>query len=298
MSGSTKYGARPPLACEIAADRVLAGRSADAGRMVEMCSARELAPGMVVPNLTKSNLRDGAAVRQAIESALDGISGRSRDVIAILPDTAVRVVLLDFEALPSKPEEAEAVVRFRLKKSLPFNLDDARISYHAHAGGTGLRAVAAVVLNSVLQEYESAFRDAGYTPGVVMPSMLAAIGAADAERPTLIVKVDAHTIGIAILDQEQLLLVRTLENVRGVAITGEQLAEEVYPSVVFFQDTYKLNIDRIYVAGLPETVGAAPALKAQTGATVAELVAASQIGSTSGSVPRWRMAGVVGALIA
>ena len=298
MSGSTKYGARPPLACEIAADRVLAGRSADAGRMVEMCSARELAPGTVVPDLIESNLRDGSAIRQAIESALGGISGRSRDVIAILPDTAVRVVLLDFETLPSKPEEAEAVVRFRLKKSLPFNLDDARVSYHAQAGGTGLRAMAAVVLNSVLQEYESAFRDAGYNPGVVMPSMLAALGAADAERPTLVVKVDARTIGIAILDQEQVLLFRTLENVRGITISGEQLAEEVYPSVVFFQDTYKMNIDRIYVAGLPETVGAAPALKAQTGATVAELVAASQIGSTSGSVPRWRMAGVVGALIA
>jgi len=298
MSGSTKYGARPPLACEIAADRVLAGRSADAGRMVEMCSARELAPGTVVPDLIESNLRGGSAIRQAIESALGGISGRSRDVIAILPDTAVRVVLLDFETLPSKPEEAEAVVRFRLKKSLPFNLDDARVSYHAQAGGTGLRAMAAVVLNSVLQEYESAFRDAGYNPGVVMPSMLAALGAADAERPTLVVKVDARTIGIAILDQEQVLLFRTLENVRGITISGEQLAEEVYPSVVFFQDTYKMNIDRIYVAGLPETVGAAPALKAQTGATVAELVAGSQIGSTSGSVPRWRMAGVVGALIA
>ena len=298
MSGSTKYGARPPLACEIAADRVLAGRSADAGRMVEMCSAQELAPGMVLPDLIESNLRDGSAIRKAIEGTLGGISGRSRDVIAILPDTAVRVVLLDFETLPSKPEEAEAVVRFRLKKSLPFNLDDARVSYHAQAGGTGLRAMAAVVLNSVLQEYESAFRDAGYNPGVVMPSMLAALGAADAERPTLVVKVDARTIGIAILDQEQVLLFRTLENVRGITISGEQLAEEVYPSVVFFQDTYKMNIDRIYVAGLPETVGAAPALKAQTGATVAELVAASQIGSTSGSVPRWRMAGVVGALIA
>jgi len=298
MSGSTKYGARPPLACEIAADRVLAGRSADAGRMVEMCSAQELAPGMVVPDLIESNLRDGSAIRKAIEGTLGGISGRSRDVIAILPDTAVRVVLLDFETLPAKAEEAEAVVRFRLKKSLPFNLDDARVSYHAQAGGTGLRAMAAVVLNSVLQEYESAFRDAGYNPGVVMPSMLAALGAADAERPTLVVKVDARTIGIAILDQEQVLLFRTLENVRGITISGEQLAEEVYPSVVFFQDTYKMNIDRIYVAGLPETVGAAPALKAQTGATVAELVASSQIGSTSGSVPRWRMAGVVGALIA
>jgi len=52
------------------------------------------------------------------------------------------------------------------------------------------------------------------------------------------------------------------------------------------------------VAGLPESGGAAPALKAQTGAQVEELVAASQIGSMTGSVPRWRMAGVVGALIA
>ena len=298
MTRATKHASRPPLACEIAADRVLAGRGATAGRMVEACAARELAPGTLIPDLTEANLRDGTAVREAIESTLGGISGRGRDVVAILPDNAVRVVLLDFETLPSKPEEAEAVVRFRLKKSLPFNLDDARISYHAQTAATGLRAVAAVVLNSVLQEYESAFRDAGYNPGVVVPSMLAALGAADAERPTLVIKVDARTISIAILDREQLLLFRTLENVRGVTISGEQLAEEVYPSVVFFQDTYNLNIERIYVAGLPESGGAAPALKAQTGAQVEELVAASQIGSMSGSVPRWRMAGVVGALIA
>jgi type IV pilus assembly protein PilM len=296
MTTTSKHAARPPLACEIAADRVLAGRSADAGRMVEVCSTSELAPGALVPDLVEPNLRNGSAVRQAIESALGGIAGRSRDVIGILPDTVVRVVLLDFETLPSKREEAEAVVRFRLKKSLPFNLDDARISYHAQTAGTGVRVVAAVVLNSVLAEYESAFRDAGYSPGMVVPSMLAALGAADAERPTLVVKVDARTISIAILDQEQLLLFRTLENLRGVAITGEQLAEEVYPSVVFFQDTYSLNLERIYVAGLPG--GAAPALKAQTGAVVEELVAASQIGSIPGSVPRWRMAGVVGALIA
>jgi type IV pilus assembly protein PilM len=297
MSSQSKHGRRPLLACEVAADRVLAGRASDAGRMVEIGAARELGPGVVVPDLMESNLRDKSAVRQAIESALGSVHGRTHDVIAILPDTTVRVVLLDFEALPGKPEEAEAVVRFRLKKSLPFNLDEARISYHAQTTKNGVRVAAAVVLNSVLAEYEAAFTDAGYSPGVVIPSMLAALGAADAERPTLVVKVDAHTIGVAILDQEQLLLVRTLENTRGITISGEQLAEEVYPSVVFFQDTYNLNIERVYVAGLPESGGAAPALKAQTGAQVEELVAASQIGTTTGSVPRWRMAGVVGALI-
>ncbi|MGB9237575.1 MAG: hypothetical protein WCC19_01900, partial [Terriglobales bacterium] len=271
MSPKSKHVRRPTLACEIAADRVLAGRASDAGRMVEMASARELAPGTVVPDLMEANLRDAGAIRQAIESALASVGGRSRDVIAILPDTAVRVVLLDFETLPAKQDEAEAVVRFRLKKSLPFDPAEARISYHAHPAKKGVQAVAAVVLNKVLEEYESAFRDAGYIPGVVLPSMLAAIGAADAERPTLVVKVDARTISIAILDQEQLLLARTLENVRGVTITGEQLAEEVYPSVVFFQDTYNLNIERVYVAGLPDAGSAGPALKSQSGAAVEEL---------------------------
>ena len=297
MTSTSKHVRRPTLACEIAADRVLAGRASDAGRLVEIVSARELAPGSLVPDLMEPNLRDKAAIRHAIEGALTSVGARSRDVIAILPDTAVRVVLLDFETLPAKRDEAEAVVRFRLKKSLPFDPANARISYHAQSTRKGMQAVAAVVLNTVLEEYESAFRDAGYSPGMVMPSMLAAIGAADAERPTLVVKVDARTISIAILDNEQLLLSRTLENVRGVTITGDQLAEEVYPSVVFFQDTYNLNIERVYVAGLPESGGAGPALKTQSGAVVEELVTASQIGSTTGTVPRWRMAGVVGALI-
>ncbi|MGB9198134.1 MAG: hypothetical protein WCB53_14520 [Terriglobales bacterium] len=294
---STKHERRPLLACEIAADRVLAGRAADRGRMVEMSSARELAPGTVVPDLMEANLRDGGALRQAIESALGSVGARSHDVIAILPDNAVRVVLLDFETLPAKPDEAQAVVRFRLKKSLPFDLEEANISYHAQSNNKGSQVVAAVVLKKVLEEYEAAFRDVGYSPGVVMPSMLAAIGAADAERPTLVVKVDARTIGLAILDQDHMLLIRTLENTRGVTITGDQLAEEVYPSVVFFQDTYNLNIERVYLSGLPETSVASAALKSQTGAQVEELVTTSQIGSTTGTVPRWRMAGVVGALI-
>jgi hypothetical protein len=59
-----------------------------------------------------------------------------------------------------------------------------------------------------------------------------------------------------------------------------------------------LNIEQIYVAGLPESVGAGPALRAQTGADVQELVSSAQLGASMGAgVPRWRMAGVVGALI-
>jgi type IV pilus assembly protein PilM len=291
--GSTS---KPRLACEVAADRVLAARASEPGA-VDMCAASELAPGCVVPDLVEANLRDRSRILDSIRQTLDSMGGRSRDVIAVLPDAAVRVVLLDFETLPSKPIEAEGVVRFRLKKSLPFDVDKAKISYHAQPATSGLRVVAAVALTSVIEDYESIFREAGYSPGVVLPSMLAALGAADADRPTLVVKVDARTIGIAILDKQQLLLFRNLENPRGVTISGEQLAEEIYPSIVFFQDTYHLNIERIFVAGLADVTGAVPALRAQTGAEVHELVGAAQLGSAAASVPKWRMAGVVGALL-
>ena len=290
--------AKPKLACEIASDRILAGRLADHGDTVEMCAAQELAPGIVVADLVENNLRQRSTVRAAIESALGSVAGRSHDVIAVIPDAAVRVVLLDFDTLPSDAEEAEGVVRFRLKKSLPFDVDKAKVSYHIQKSKDGVRVVAAVAMASVIEDYETAFRDAGFNPGVVLPSMLAALGAAEGQRPTLVVKVDARTTSIAILSDDQLQLFRTLENSRGVSITGEQLAEEVYPSVVFFQDTYHLNLERIYVAGLSEAGGAAPALQAQTGAEVQELVAASQLGKSSGTaVPRWRMAGVAGALL-
>ena len=289
--------ARPKLACEIFADRVIAARASDSGQVLELCTTNELSPGCVVPDLSESNLRQRNSVVNALRQALESLGGRSRDVVAVLPDAAVRVVLLDFETLPARREEAEGVVRFRLRKSLPFDVDQAKVSYQAETASTGVRVVAAVSLNSVVQDYEAAFREAGFIPGVVLPSMLAALGAAPADKPTLVVKVDAHTTSISILDHGQLLLFRTLENTRGVTINGDQLAEDVYPSVVFFQDTYSTNIEQIFVAGISDVSGAAPALQSQTGAEVRELVKASQLGLGGGSIPKWRMAGVVGALL-
>ena len=289
--------ARPKLACEIAPDRVIAARAADSRQVLELCSTSDLAPGCIVPDLTESNLRQRSLVVNALRDALAALGGRSRDVTAIIPDAAVRVVLLDFETLPDKHEEADSVVRFRLRKSLPFDVDKARVSYQSQSSNGVVRIVAAVGLKTVIEEYESAFREAGFAPGVVLPSMLAALGGAPAERGTLVVKVDSRTTSIAILDQQQLLLFRTLENARGVAITGEQLAEDIYPSLVFFQDTYSTNVEQILVSGISDIAALATALQSQTAAEVKELVRASQLGLGGGSIPKWRMAGTVGALL-
>lgn len=285
----------PRIACEIASDRVIAARANDTGSAIDVFSARTLPAGSINPGLGTANFANTSAVRDAVSDALISVGARGRDIIAILPDAAVRVVLLDFESLPDKRQDADPVVRFRLKKSLPFPVEDASLSYDTRRVNGTVKAVAAVTPRAVLDEYEATFRDAGYAPGVVLPSMLAALGQVDAAEPTLILKVDSTTTSVAIVQNNDLLLYRTLENARGAGVSAEGLADDIYPSLVFFQDTTGRNVSRILLAGLASSRDLGAALEAQTGAKVGDLVSSSAAGG--GNLPAGLTAAVVGALI-
>ena len=79
---SSTNTAKPKLACEIAADRVLAGRVMDNGGGLEASAARELAPGSVVPDLVETNLRQRTRCETASKrrwAALPAFEGCDRD---------------------------------------------------------------------------------------------------------------------------------------------------------------------------------------------------------------------------
>jgi type IV pilus assembly protein PilM len=287
--------ARPNLACEVTPYQVVAARCDRHSSSVEACSSSVLPAGSLTPNLAATNIADREALHQAVSAALGDVADRSRDVVVIVPDAATRIVLLDFESLPEKRQDADAMVRFRLKKSLPFDVEQSAVSYDVTLRNGAVKVLAAVSLRSVLEEYEQIFRDAGYNPGVVIPSMFAALGAVQAHEPTLVLKVDATTSTLAIVDSNQLLLFRTLENPPAGTRNPEQLAEDIYPSLVFFEDNYSLQVRRILVGGHVTAAEVGPALQAQSGAKVLDLVSDRSLGNSS--VPESQMIGVVGALV-
>src|SRR4051812_14760823 len=290
---------RPRLACEITAESVIAARANEQGSSVEMHTMRMLPTGSVLPTLKDTNVLEPAALANAIADALQTVGGRSRDVTAVLPDAAIRTVLLDFDSLPENPKDAAGVVRFRMRKALPFDVDKARLSYHVVHRGVPIRVVAAVALASVVEEYEAAIRDAGYAPGVILPSTLASLSAVESTQPTLVVKVDPAAVTVAILDKDDLRLVRTLENSHGRQINGQQLADDVYPSVVFFQDTFNSKIERVLVGGVDSLHEVVPALEQVTGSEVEPLVGARYLSGSLSGMPGAisQLGGVVGALI-
>ena len=235
------------------------------------------------------------ALVAALREALAPVAGRSRDITLIIPDASTRIVLLDFDTLPEKAEDADSVVRFRLKKSLPFDVDASAVSFDRNAVDGGVRVVAAVTPKSVVEEYEAVAREAGYNPGAVLPSMIAALGVVDGARPTMVIKAEPGTTTFAIVDQNQLLLYRSLES-GGTAVTGESLVDDVNTSLVYFEDRYGISVDRVLVTG----VQSAQALQTAFGNSnirVEELISSSMAGAGAGSVARSALAGVAGALV-
>jgi len=286
---------RPRIACEVSAERVVAARAAESARVLEAVSTRNLAPGTVTPGLQHANVAVRDALVTAVRDVLSSVTLRSHDITLVIPDASTRILLLDFDTLPDKVQDADSVVRFRLKKSLPFDVDASAVSFDRYAVANGVRVVAAVTPRTVLEEFEAAARDAGYNPGAVLPSMIAALGVVDGARPTMVIKVETGTTTFAIVDQNQLLLYRSLEN-GGVAVTGDSLVDDVNTSLVYFEDRYGISVERLLVTGVQSAQSLHAAFSASN-IRVEELVSSSLATAAAGSVSRSAVAGVAGALV-
>jgi len=163
----------------------------------------------------------------------------------VIPDAAVRVLMLDFDLLPPKAIEALPIIRFRLRKLVPFEVDHAAVSYQLMPVKEGLvRVIVAVSPAEVLAEYESAVREAGYEPGVVLPSTLAALAAVSGEEPSLVINRNGSSVTTAITRQNELLLHRTLELTEkewmpeeNTLHAAEELQQSVSVAIAYFEDT-------------------------------------------------------------
>ena len=212
----TTLGTRPRLAVEVRAEGIVAARAEDATAQLAAVAGADVTEGAIVPGLKPGNIVDRPGVTAAIRKALDGVgkgSERGRDITVIVPDAAVRVLLLDFDELPGKAAEALPVVRFRLKKLLPFDADDAVVSYEVMATAKGMVQVLAVAMpKEVVDEYESVVSAAGYVPGAVLPSTLAALAGLDeSEGPALVVNAGEWSVTTAIVQAGILKLHRSVD---------------------------------------------------------------------------------------
>jgi len=215
---------------------------------------RGLTASPSLPNFIRPQL-----YRDALPVVSAGNGARRMTTALVIPDYAVRMAILDFEEFPPKDEERLSLLRFRLRKTVPFHIEEARLSYSVQDSRPGHYEILAVAIaNPILHEYESIFIEAGHRVGMVVPSLLAALQFCETEQEgiTLLAKSAGSTLSIGLIEKGHLRLVRCID------LTSEdhdsQSGGPAFPvlqqTLAFAEDQLEQKVNRVVLCGFgPET---------------------------------------------
>jgi type IV pilus assembly protein PilM len=146
----------------------------------------------------------------------------------------VRISFITTETLPGTEDERTAFIRWKLKKTVPFEIDTAQIAYNIvgtrlNGEDRGTDLLVTLSPRSVIEEYEHLMEELGYEAGFVIPSSLAALNLfAVPDGDVLFLKIAPGCIATTIFRNRQ------AEFYRKVAETP--LFDAIYPTLMYYQD--------------------------------------------------------------
>lgn len=249
----------PDAAIEIAPEGVAVGVLGTRGSapVVQAFATAPLPSGAVTPSLISHNVVDRGAVGQALQAACDRIGYRPRRAALIVPDVTARVSLVRFDQVPPRRDDLDQLIRWQVKKSTPFPVEDACVTYSPGAGAAaGGEFIVVTARRDVVREYESVCGDAGIYAGLVDLSTLSVVNLylSAVTPPTgdwLVVHVRPDYTSLAIMRGGDLIFFRNRAE-------GEEegLADVVHQTAMYYQDRLDgTGFARVFAGGVGRTPG-------------------------------------------
>ncbi len=252
----------PDQLFEITENSIAAGSPrTPAQHRYEVLAERGLSASPSAPNLLKRQLYSNALPRLTPAN----IAKRSAAAL-VIPDYAVRMAILDFQEFPSGEAERAALIRFRLRKSVPFHIDEAQLSYSIQRQEPKrLEVLAVSIARPILDEYEALFVEAGYRLGVVTPSCLSVLSLCDSKNSglSLLIKASWAAMSAVLFEQGHVRLVRCLDLSRSELGGGETDEEQPEGDVIlpllqqmlaYAEDQLGQSVGQLLLCGFgPET---------------------------------------------
>jgi type IV pilus assembly protein PilM len=233
----------PTMAFEVSESGISAARI---GAKTEL-EFRPLKAGTVTASPMRENILDADDFSAAVRSLAALLPRKRRDVALILPDYSTRIAVLDFDSFPSDSAEQLSLLRFRLKRAVPFDVESAAISYFAQpAANKRVEVVAAVAPLEIVARYEAPFRAAGMSPGLVTTSSLATLDLLPAGGLTLLAKVAGKTLSVMVLGKTGLRLARCMEL---TSSSLDEIAAVLIPTMVYTEDNLGGKAEALALCG-------------------------------------------------
>ena len=261
MSILASWLASPPLeaALEISpaavSVAVLGGRSSNP--VVQGYAVEPLPAGAVTPSLTSTNIANPEVVAQALSAACQSLGLKPKRVALVIPDVAAKVSLVRFDQTPSRRDDLNQLIRWQVKKSTPFPVDDACLTYTdgAHNAG-GSEFIVVVARRETIREYEGVCERIGIEAGLVDIATFGVINLFLSSNlgtagDWLVVHMRPEYTSIAILRRDDVLFFRN--RAEGDA---EALEDVVHQTAMYYQDRLEgRGFSRILLGGIGRLQG-------------------------------------------
>jgi type IV pilus assembly protein PilM len=225
---------QPPVplwACEITSKHVIVAGVNKHRSQVQAKMAVHLPAGSVCGSLSGDNIQNVEAARSTLKKALSDAAFQDSEITVIVPDDAARIAFLTVEQLSKNSDEQQTFIRWKLKKTVPFDVDAAQVAYRVlgpHHGG--IEMLVSLSPRSVIQEYEDLFDSLDLHAGLVMPSTLAALNVLNAPAgDMLFLKIAPDCITTTVFQDAHMRFYRRVTDV-------VSLYDAVYPTVMYYQD--------------------------------------------------------------
>ena len=236
----------PELVFEISPDAVRMARWTDS----KTIRLEPLLPGVISPSPLHENVIQPELLNDAVRRLSPPlVRGKRRTAAVLLPDHCAHIAVLDFAKLPDKLEEQLSIIRFRLKRSVPFDVDTAALSYWVQ-GGAGAKGhrevVVAVTALEIISRYEAPFRAAGLHPGLVTLAPLACLDLIESKGIVAIARLSGNVVTILVQQDGALKVFRSIEM---TDLSVDEIASHLHQTFAFVEDNLGGPAQDLQLAG-------------------------------------------------
>jgi type IV pilus assembly protein PilM len=207
-------------------------------------------PGTITVSPLADNVHRADALADKVRAITGGGSMKRRGAVVILPDYCARVAVLEFDNFPTDPREQLSLVRFRMKKSVPFDVESAAISYHpqaAKAGSRGIDVMVVVAALEIVARYEAPFRAAGLHPGLVTTSLITMAELNPYPDISVVARLNGNALTVAVMTGASIKLVRCVELQE---MTADEILGVLLPTMAYVEDEMGSRPARLLVCGI------------------------------------------------
>ncbi|HSF19590.1 MAG TPA: hypothetical protein VLK65_28970 [Vicinamibacteria bacterium] len=230
---------------------------------IDVCLDAPLPPGLIAFSMQAPNILDAEGLAKALNNVFlrAGVSGSKR-VALTLPDYVSRITILELPNPPSSSAEIVAMLKFRLKKSIPFEVDQARVAYERLPGGGTPRFLTGFMRSDVVSQYEDLLGGLGLHVGLVLPSTLSLLRllgpvarrdlSPDADY--FFANFEHDYFSLSLIRADSLSLVRTLglrADSEPTHYAEDDMLREIIPTAIYYREKLEgQRLERVYYRSL------------------------------------------------